>query len=215
MRGPDPLPPADLRRVPPDLIDAVIRRGEWSFCAMEHSRIGAIEFEAPGASFHHIALPLERNPLRFGLHMDGRRQLGRNAPDMVTMIEAGAGGLTRWDDTYESACFYFTDAALATALGCGDERVEHDIRTRVELTEHNALGSGTSSNVQRNGRVPCLPVLQLGRNDQPCPTSCSDGLAIISAPPLGSRRDHWHGCRASDIPHRSCRHAMGLVQVRF
>lgn len=134
MRRSDPLSPADLRRIPPELAHAVIRRGEWSFCAMEHSRIGAIEFDAPGGAFHHIALPLERNPLRFGLHMDGKRQLGRNAPGIVTMIEAGASGLTRWDDTFESACFYFTDAALAAALGCDDERVEHDVRTRIELT---------------------------------------------------------------------------------
>lgn len=129
----DALSPDDLRKIPPELADAIVRRGEWSFCAMEHSRIGAIEFDAPGAPFHHIALPLERAPLRFGLHMDGRRQWGRNAPGMVTMIEAGAGGRTRWDATFESACFYFTDAALATALGCEGERIDHDIRTRVEL----------------------------------------------------------------------------------
>lgn len=129
----DQLKPAELRRIPPALSTAVVRRADWSFCAMEHSRIGAIEFDAPGAAFHHVALPLERTPLRFGLHMDGRPQLGRNAPDMVTMIEAGAGGMARWDDIFESACFYFTDDALAEALGMEGGVVDHAVRTRVEL----------------------------------------------------------------------------------
>lgn len=100
---------------------------------MEHSRIGAIEFDAPAAPFHHLALPLERTALRFGLNMDGRRQHGRNAPDTLTMIEAGAGGTTRWDDVFESACLYFTDAALAFALGREEDQLGHDVRTRVEL----------------------------------------------------------------------------------
>lgn len=129
----DQLKPADLRRIPPALSAAVVRRADWSFCAMEHSRIGAIEFDAPGAAFHHVALPLERVPLRFGLHMDGRPQFGRNAPDVVTMIEAGAGGMARWDDMFESACFYFTDDALSEALGVEEGCVDHEVRTRVEL----------------------------------------------------------------------------------
>ncbi len=124
--------PAQFRKVPPELASAVVRRAEWSLCAMEHSRIGAIEFEAPGAPFHHLALPLESVPLRFGLTVDGRHQFGRNAPDMMTTIEAGAGGATMWDETYESACFYFTTGSLSAALGEAVEDTAHNVRTRVE-----------------------------------------------------------------------------------
>lgn len=135
----DQLKPADLRRIPPALAHAIVRRSDWSFCAMEQSRIPTIEFEAPSATFHHVALPLDRAPLRFGLHMDGRHQVGRNAPDIVTMIQAGAAGMARWDDTYESACFYFTDDALAQAVGVEGNKVEHDVRTRVELHAPNLV----------------------------------------------------------------------------
>ncbi|MFT3976668.1 MAG: AraC family transcriptional regulator [Sphingomonas bacterium] len=124
-------PTADWRKLPPEMSHALLRRGEWSLCAMEHSRVGAVEFDAPGAPFHHLALPLERAPLRFGLRMDGRRQDGRNAPDTLTMIEAGAGGTTMWDGTFESACFYFTTGALAAALGLEDGEAAHDVRTKI------------------------------------------------------------------------------------
>jgi AraC family transcriptional regulator len=126
-------PLAHLSKLPPDLSDGLLRRGEWSLCAMEHSRLGAIEFEAPAAPFHHLALPLERVPLKFGLVVDGRQQTGRNAPDTLTVIEAGAGGTTMWDGKFESACLYFTTAALGTALGCDIQEGAHTIRTQVEL----------------------------------------------------------------------------------
>ncbi len=124
---------AHLSKIPPELSDALLQRGEWSLCAMEHSRIRAIEFEAPGAPFHHLTLPLERVPLKISLQMDGRRRIGRNAPDTLTMIEAGAGGTAMWDGTFESACFYFTTAALGTALGFDLEEGAHAVRTQVEL----------------------------------------------------------------------------------
>lgn len=53
---------------------ALVRRGEWSLCAMEHSRIGPAHIEAAGVPFHHLALPLERVPLKFGLKIEGHRQ---------------------------------------------------------------------------------------------------------------------------------------------
>ena len=100
---------------------------------MEHSRIGPIEFEDPGAPFHHLALSLERVPLRFGLKMDGRNRLGRNAPDAITAIEAGAGGTAMWDGVYESACFYFTTSSLSLALGFEVSEAAHVVRTSVGL----------------------------------------------------------------------------------
>ena len=130
---PEGLSPAQMRKLPPEMSHALLGRGEWSFCAMEHSRIGAVEFDAPGTPFHHIALPIERVPLKFALKMDGRAQLGRNAPDVLTVIEAGAGGITTWDDTYESACFYFTTSALGAALGRDITEDQHAVRTKVEL----------------------------------------------------------------------------------
>lgn len=126
------LPPGALGKLPADAADMLIHRGEWSWCAMEHSRIGAIELRETGAPFHHIALPLERRPLRFTFAMAGRRQHGRSAPDTVAMIEAGSEGTSHWDDVLESACLYFTDAALARALGIEDQRVDHAVRTQLD-----------------------------------------------------------------------------------
>lgn len=126
------LTPADLRKLPPDAADLLLARGEWSWCAMEHSRIGAVELVEPGSTFHHLALPLERRPLRFTFTSGGRRQHSRNGPDMVAMVAAGDAGRLHWDDTYESACLYFTDAALAEALGLETEQVDHTVRTRMD-----------------------------------------------------------------------------------
>lgn len=126
------LPPSTLRKVPAELGDMLLGRGEWSFCALEHSRIGAVEIREPGAPFHHLALPLERRPLRFTFTTGGRRQHGRSAPDMIAMIEAGTEGSSHWNDVLESACLYFTDEALSAALGIEGEHVDHTIRTRLD-----------------------------------------------------------------------------------
>lgn len=125
------LPPTSLRKLPPEAADMLLGRGEWSWCAMEHSRIGAIELREAGVPFHHVALPLERRPLRFTFAMAGRRQHGRSAPDTVAMIEAGTEGTSHWDDVLESACLYFTDGALAQALGVEKPGIDHLIRTRL------------------------------------------------------------------------------------
>ena len=124
---------ASFRKVPPELDAAVVRRCAWSLCSMEHSRIGAIAFEAPDAPFHHLALPLERVPLRIGLQVNGRLRYGRNAPDTITSIAAGAGGLTTWDGLFESACFYFTTQSLGLALGEEVGEHAHGLRTHAEL----------------------------------------------------------------------------------
>lgn len=126
------LEPGRFRKVPPDMEDSVVRRCEWSLCSMEHSRIGAIAFEAPEAPFHHLALPLSRVPLRIGLNVDGRMRFGRNAPDMLTVVAAGSGGLTTWDGQFESACFYFTTQSLSLALGEEVTEHSHALRTRAE-----------------------------------------------------------------------------------
>ena len=126
------LTPASLRKLPPDAADLLLARGEWTWCAMEHSRIGAVELVEPGSPFHHLALPLDRRPLRFTFTSGRHAQHARNGPDMVAMVAAGDAGRSRWDDVYESACLYFTDAALADAMGVESEDIRHDVRTRLD-----------------------------------------------------------------------------------
>lgn len=131
MPAPAALSPTDLRKLPPEAGDLLLARGEWSWCAMEHSRIGAVELVEPGSPFHHLALPLERRPLRFTFTSGNRRQHARNGPGMVAMVAAGDAGRAHWDDVYESACLYFTDAALAEAMGVETGEVRHEVRTRM------------------------------------------------------------------------------------
>ena len=122
-----------LRRIPPEMQEALIIRGEWSFCAMEHSSLGAIQIADPGAPFHHLGLTLGDSLVRVGMSGDGRpigAALGRG--DMA-LIEAGVGGSTWWDAPYESACFYFTDDALSIALGCIIDRNRHALRTTMSF----------------------------------------------------------------------------------
>lgn len=109
--------PVVLSRVPPDMRHLVSGRGDWTLCAMEHTRIGAIRFDDPGAPFHHLSLPLGGDLPRMGMQVDGRRYLAGWGRDTIGVIEAHAGGTTWWDGPFESACFYFTPQALATALG--------------------------------------------------------------------------------------------------
>lgn len=121
--------PSDLRRIPPQMQDAVIYRGEWTLCAMEHSSMAAVHLTDPGAPFHHLALTMGDGPFHVGMSGNGRplgAALGRG--DMA-IIEAGVGGRFWWDAPYDSACFYFTDESLAIALGGDVDRGVHDLRT--------------------------------------------------------------------------------------
>lgn len=107
----------------------VLHRGEWSLCAMEHSLIGPVHIEDPGAPFHHLALPLGDAPVRLGTWLDGRRDIKRRMRDCVGMIEAGVAGESWWDAPLESACFYFMPEALDIALGREVEPAAHGIRS--------------------------------------------------------------------------------------
>jgi AraC family transcriptional regulator len=127
------IAPAQMRRIPPSMQQALLRRGEWSLCAMEHSRIGPVSIDDPGAPFHHLSLPLERVRLNVRLHSEGHRQRYAIGPDSIGMIEAGVGGTTSWDDVYESACFYFSNESLSVALGCDVGANAHAIRTDAGL----------------------------------------------------------------------------------
>ena len=127
------LTTAEMGRIPPDLQHMVIRRAEWSLCAMEHSRIDAVRIEDPGAAFHHIGLPLGILPARMGIEADGRRSLADRSPHSFGMIEAGVAGTSWWDEPYEAACFYFTTESLAIALGREIGEHEHSIRTTASM----------------------------------------------------------------------------------
>lgn len=125
------LSTAAMGRIPAPMHDAIIRRCEWSLCAMEHSRIDAIQIDDPGAPFHHLALSLDARPVRMGIDADGRRSVANGLPNSVSVIEAGVAGLSWWDDPLEAACFYFTSESLAIALG--DPIDDHEIRTTASL----------------------------------------------------------------------------------
>lgn len=124
--------PAALSRIPPPMRECVLHRGEWTLCAMEHSRIDAIHIDDPGVPFHHLSLPLGGKPPRMGMRIDGRRRRAGHGRDVIGVIEAHADGTAWWDGPFESACFYFTARALGEALGVDADRHVHDIRTTVD-----------------------------------------------------------------------------------
>jgi|GEM_PF-936742 len=126
------LAPAALSRIPPSMQHVVLRRGQWSLCAMEHSRIDAIRIDDPGAPFHHLSLPLGARLPRMGMQVDGRRQRANPVPGGVGVIEANVAGVSWWDGTLESACFYFMPRALDVALGLELDEDAHDLRSTVE-----------------------------------------------------------------------------------
>ena len=125
------LTTSEMGRIPPAMQDAIIKRCEWSLCTMEHSRIGPIQIDDPGAPFHHIALPLNVMPVKMGMNADGRSTMTHCMPNSLSMIEAGVAGSSWWDDPFEAACFYFTSESLGVALG--DKIDAHDIRTTASL----------------------------------------------------------------------------------
>lgn len=109
--------------------DAVLHRGQWSLCAMEHSLIGAVHLTDPGAPFHHFGLCVGGAPVRAGMSGDGRPLGAVLTRGDMAVIEAGVGGTSWWDTPFESACFYFTDASLAVALGRNVEPGGHLVRS--------------------------------------------------------------------------------------
>lgn len=122
-----------MGRIPPSMQHAVLRRGAWSLCTMEHSRIGAVHIEDPGAPFHHIGLPLGRLPARMGIDADDRRSVTGGSRDCVSMIEAGVAGTSWWNEPLEAACLYFMPAALTAALGEDGNDRQHALRTTASL----------------------------------------------------------------------------------
>ncbi len=125
------LVPAALRKVPPWLEHAVSLRGIWSLCALERSRFGPVYLEGPGVPFHHLGLPLDEAPLKTGMRIDGHRHQAAMGRDEISVIAAGDSGAFWWDRPMESACFYFTDDALAAVLDRDVDERTHDIRSAI------------------------------------------------------------------------------------
>ena len=122
-----------LCKVPPDMAHLVSARGAWSFCALECSRFGPIHMDTPGAPFHHIGLQLDDAPLQLGMAADSGRMHGWIHRDDVSIIAADDGGQFWWNREAESACVYFTDAALARALGRPMAQVDHRLNSQLAL----------------------------------------------------------------------------------
>lgn len=127
------IAPAALRKVPPGLQHTVSRRGVWSLCALEQSRFGPVDMEVPPLPFHHLALPLDRERLKMGMRVDGHRHAAQMGPNEIGVVAAGDGGAFWWDRPADSACVYFTSAALGAALGCEVGEDTHALRSKINL----------------------------------------------------------------------------------
>lgn len=174
------IPASDLRRIPPEMQDAVLHRGEWTLCAMEHSVIGSVHLTDPGAPFHHLGLSMSHAPVRVGMSGDGRPLRTTTTRGDIGMIEAGVGGTSWWDGVYESACFYFTDASLAVALGEDVGRDLHSVR------------SGLAYRSPRLRRL--LEALQMdAAAGQPHGTMVGDAIFVTVAALLVARPDDRTG----------------------
>lgn len=122
-------PASALRRIPAEMHHAVLHRGEWTLCAMEHSFMGAVHLTDPGVPFHHLGLVMGDSPLRVGMSGDGHRLRATLSRGDMAVIEAGVGGTSWWDTPNESACFYFTDESLGLALGRDINAKTHTVRS--------------------------------------------------------------------------------------
>lgn len=105
-----------LSRVPPWLQHAVLSRGEWSACALERSCFGPMHEPTPAAPFHHLAVRLDRAPMKMGWTSDGRRYETDLPHDHVSIIPAGASVTSWWDRPVDFACLYFTSDAVHAAV---------------------------------------------------------------------------------------------------
>lgn len=192
------IAPSALRRIPPEMEDAVIHRGEWTLCAMEHSSIGAVHLTDPGAPFHHLGLAIGSGPVRVGMCGDGRALSSALAPGDMIVIEAGVGGSSWWDAPFESACFYFTDESLATALGCDVDRSAHGLRTTMAFRSPvvrrllNALYADASSG-------------------QPHGVLIGDAVFIALAGQLVAPNHEWRGRALPNTPDWRVRRALEYI----
>lgn len=105
-----------LSRVPPWLRHTVLSRGEWNSCALERSCFGPMHDPTPSVPFHHLAVRLDRAPMRMGWKSDGQRHDTDLPHDHVSVIPAGASVTSWWNRPVDFACLYFTPEAVTAAV---------------------------------------------------------------------------------------------------
>ena len=111
-----------LSRVPPWLRHTVSVRAQWTSCALERSCFGPMHDPTPAVPFHHLAVRLDRPPLKMGFKAEGRRSDTDLPHDHISVIPADASITSWWNRPVDFACLYFTPQAIASAVG--EEMIE-------------------------------------------------------------------------------------------
>lgn len=193
---------SDLSRIPPEMKGTVLHRGAWTLCAMDHSAIDPVQMNDPGAPFHHIALSMGDAPVRIGMDGDSRPRIATVGRGDMTVIEAGVGGTSWWNETYRSACFYFTDEALSVALGADVKRDGHRIRSSMTFQ---------SPMVRR-----LLEALQADAASGQCHGALvGDAVFVAMAAELVVPDREWRGQAAPGTPDWRVRRALEYIHARL
>jgi AraC family transcriptional regulator len=106
-----------LSRVPLWLRHTVLARAEWNSCTLERSCFGPMHDPTPAVPFHHLAVRLDRPPMKMGFKAEGRRSETDLPHDHVSVIPADASVTSWWNRPVDFACLYFTQQAIASAVG--------------------------------------------------------------------------------------------------
>lgn len=106
-----------LSRVPPWLRHTILSRAEWNSCALERSCFGPMHDPTPAAPFHHLAVRLDRSPMKMGWKAEGRQSDTGLPHDHISVIPADASVTSWWNRPVDFACLYFTPQAIASAVG--------------------------------------------------------------------------------------------------
>jgi AraC-like DNA-binding protein len=106
-----------LSRVPPWFRHAVVSRGEWNSCALERSCFGPMHDPTPAVPFHHLAVRLDRAPIKMGWKAEGHQSNTDLPRDYISVIPADVSVLSWWSRPVDFACLYFTTHAVESAVG--------------------------------------------------------------------------------------------------
>jgi AraC family transcriptional regulator len=71
----------------------------------------------PAVPFHHLAVRLDRSPMKMGWNTDGHRSDTNLPHDHISVIPANASVTSWWNRPVDFACLYFTPQAIASAVG--------------------------------------------------------------------------------------------------
>lgn len=71
----------------------------------------------PAVPFHHLAVRLDRAPLKMGFKAEGRRDDTDLPHDHISVIPADASITSWWNRPVDFACLYFTPQAVVSAVG--------------------------------------------------------------------------------------------------